>query len=146
MTEANHLYAQPPQQHIAQWNVPGHAPQYYTVAAAAAEAAVFDVKPGKPLDLPDGFSPLELPELQTCTCGGPSLCPSHSKAQAEPSGSSSPERSWQAEGSHLYTGSSQLAATLQSLGIQIADGEHVQLEAMLADMHISAGNQLSTSS
>ncbi len=96
------------------------------------------------MDLPDGFAPLELSDstapLSQFELSDPSSAQSFHDEHASHFHSPWPH----SETAHTYTGSSQLAATLQSLGIQIADGEHVQLEAMLADMHISATADLAT--
>lgn len=97
----------------------------------------FVAKPSQPLELPDGFTPLDLPDNTSV----PMLGHTTSEMQPEPLGAHS--RPWQ-DSATSYTSSSQLAATLQSLGIQIADGEHVQLEAMLADLHLGAGPQYSS--
>ena len=107
----------------------------------------FRARPSKPLDLPDGFSPLELPDSApihysqaVASEGFPSQnLPPPAQVWQEPG----PARAWH-EAPQAYTGSSQLAATLQSLGIPIADGEHVQLEAMLADMQLGGSPQRSS--
>jgi hypothetical protein len=78
-----------------------------------------------PVEMPDGFAALE-------------LCDPHASQQH--GGDVGPDAAqdfhiWAPPGvNQSYAGSSQLAATLQSLGIQIADGEQTLMDVMPADM------------